>query len=53
MSTGSEHGFASLVDLKTGDIVWFNVIYVGAGELRDAKGATTAVAQLFANMPER
>ncbi|MCH8137069.1 MAG: hypothetical protein IIB77_13920, partial [Proteobacteria bacterium] len=39
VSTGSEHGFASLVDLKTGDIVWFNVVNAGVGELRDADSA--------------
>jgi hypothetical protein len=53
MSTGWEQGFASLVDLKTGDIVWFNVVHTSAGELRDEQGAGTVVANLFKNMPER
>ena len=48
---GAEMGFASLVDLKTGDIVWFNVVNVGSGELRDESGAVTAVRNLFSDMP--
>jgi hypothetical protein len=52
MSTGWEQGFASLVDLKTGDIVWFNIVYTSAGELREEQGARTIVATMFKNMPE-
>jgi len=51
VNTGSEHGFASLVDLKTGDIVWFNVVNAGVGELRDADSAATTVNALFKNIP--
>jgi hypothetical protein len=51
VGTGSEHGFASLVDLKTGDIVWFNVVVAGSGELRKEDGAATAVAKLFKDIP--
>ena len=51
VATGSEHGFASLVDLKTGDIVWFNVVNAGAGELRNKDGAATAVRTLFKDIP--
>jgi len=50
---GAEQGFASLVDLKTGDIVWFNMINAASGELRDEEGAKEIVAKLFENMPER
>ncbi len=53
MSTGWEQGFASLVDLKTGDIVWFNVVRTSAGELRDEQGAGTVVTNLFKDMPQR
>jgi hypothetical protein len=52
ISTGSEGGFASLVDLRTGDIVWFNQVIAGAGELRDEKGAQKTVDILFKDMPE-
>ena len=51
VSSGSEGGFASLVDLKTGDIVWFNVVTIGSGELRDKDGAAAAVATLFKDIP--
>jgi len=51
VSTGTEHGFASLVDLKTGDIVWFNVVNAGVGELRDADSAAKTVNALFKNIP--
>jgi hypothetical protein len=52
LETGSEAGFASLVDLDSGDIVWFNVVNAGSGELRDKAGAEAAVKTLFKNMPE-
>lgn len=51
IATGSEGGFASLVDLKTGEIVWFNVVGAGSGELRDEQGAAVAVQTLFKDIP--
>lgn len=39
IAIGSEHRFASLVYLKTGDIVWFNVVNAGAGERRNKDSA--------------
>ncbi len=52
VATGEgEHGFASLVDLKTGDIVWFNVVRAGKGELRNADDAARAVNDLFKDIP--
>ena len=52
VGTGAtEHGFASLVDLKTGDIVWFNVVTAGKGELRNADDAAIAVSTLFKDIP--
>lgn len=50
-SVGSEGGFASLVDLHSGDIVWFNVVNAGSGELRDENGAALAVDTLFRDIP--
>jgi hypothetical protein len=49
--TGSESGFASLVDLRDGEIVWFNVVNAGSGEMRDRNGAATAVKTLFKDIP--
>lgn len=51
VSTGGEYGFASLVDLRTGDVVWFNVVSAGSGELRDTAGAHAAVDMLFKDIP--
>jgi hypothetical protein len=51
VATGYEGGFASLVDLKTGNVVWFNTVTAGAGELREPGGAETAVAGLFKDIP--
>lgn len=51
MQTGSEHGFASLVDLRTGDVVWFNVVGAGSGEMRQEAGAAAAVNTLFKDIP--
>jgi hypothetical protein len=51
MNVGSESGFASLVDLNTGDVVWFNVVSAGSGELRKKEGAASAVNALFKDLP--
>ncbi len=51
VSTGSEQGFAALVDLDTGDIVWFNMVTAGTGELRDPAGAHATVEELFSDLP--
>lgn len=48
---GAEFGFASLVDLRSGDVVWFNVVNAGSGELREQSGAVTAVNTLFRDIP--
>ena len=48
---GSEHGFASLVDLRTGNVVWFNRVADGSGEMRQEDGATAAVKTLFSDIP--
>jgi hypothetical protein len=43
---GSQVGFASVVDLKTGDIVWFNRLVRTTGDLRTAEAATETVDAL-------
>jgi hypothetical protein len=50
LQTGSEQGFASLVDLRTGNIVWFNAINEVAGEMRQENGAHDAIDQLFSEV---
>jgi hypothetical protein len=52
VSRGQEFGFASLVDLQSGDIVWFNQVTAGVGELREKDGARATVEALFKNLPE-
>ena len=52
---GHQGGFASLVDLETGNIVWFNNVPLGRGEMSDADGARRLVDQLLGGltlMPE-
>jgi len=51
IATGGEVGFASLVDLRTGDIVWFNRVSTGVGELREKQGARATIDLLFKNLP--
>jgi hypothetical protein len=51
IAPGGEIGFASLVDLRTGDIVWFNKVSSGVGELREAESARQTVEALFKDMP--
>lgn len=48
---GFQLGFASLVDLETGDIIWFNRLARGYGDLRTPEPATEAVTQLLAEIP--
>jgi len=48
---GQQWGFASLVDLRTGDIVWFNRLVSPTGDLRKAEPAGDAVKSLLAELP--
>ena len=49
-SGGQQIVFASLADLKTGRIVWFNVLVSGSGDIRTADGAKEMVSKLLATM---
>ena len=49
--------YASLVDLKTGEVVWFNVVQAGSqvpgikfGDLRTPQGAAQMVERLLGRM---
>lgn len=48
---GMQLGFASLVDLQTGQIVWFNRLMSGVGDLRTPEAAEKAIQELLANNP--
>jgi hypothetical protein len=49
---GRTVAFTSLVDLQTGDIVWFNRVVKGTGDLRTADGAHDAAKELLAGIPK-
>jgi len=46
---GAQVGFASMVDLKTGDIVWFNRLARGRGDLRTPEAAAETVDALVSD----
>ena len=46
---GQQIGYASLVDLESGDILWFNYVSSGVGDLRDAGSA--AAEDLLDKLP--
>ena len=48
---GLQVGFASLVDLGSGDIVWFNRLVNPAGDLRTRDSAQKTVENLLADFP--
>jgi hypothetical protein len=48
---GQQVGYASLVDLKTGRVVWFNNILRASGDLREAEPAAESVEALLKTFP--
>jgi hypothetical protein len=48
---GMQLGFASLVDLQTGQIVWFNRLISPVGDLRTPEAAEKAIQELLVNIP--
>ena len=44
-------GYASLVDLKTGRVLWFNRLQRGSGDLREAEKAAETVDALLNEFP--
>lgn len=51
MSGGVQAGFASLVDLRDGRVVWFNTLVDQTGDLRDSEGAATTARLLLDGFP--
>jgi hypothetical protein len=51
MPGGSQVGFASLVDLKTGDIVWFNILFSETLDLREREPARKSIETLLEGIP--
>jgi hypothetical protein len=52
VSGGNQVAFASLVDLNTGDVSWFNFLFSEVGDIRTAEGAQDMVRRLLAGMYE-
>ena len=51
LSGGFQVGYASLVDLKTGKVLWFNQLLRASGDLREEEPARETVAALLKNFP--
>lgn len=51
ISGGIQVGYASLVDLQTGQVVWFNRLARGSGDLREAESARESIDALLAGFP--
>lgn len=48
---GQQLGVATLVDLRSGQVVWFNLMSNNSGDLRDAAGAEKTVRQMLDGLP--
>jgi len=51
VTSGEHHGFAGLVDLKTGDLLWLNADFAMGGDVRKPEGAQKRVSQLLEEFP--
>ena len=49
---GAQVPYASLVDLNTGRVVWFNVLRRASGDLREAAPAVETVQALLSGFPD-
>lgn len=48
---GAQLGVTTLVDLRTGQVVWFNFLAKQTGDLRDEQGATTTANYMLKGVP--
>jgi hypothetical protein len=51
VKSGEHVGYAGLVDLKTGDVLWMNVDAAMGGDVRELDGAQKRVGQLLEEFP--
>jgi hypothetical protein len=52
MPMGGQQAFASLVDLRTGNVIWFNVVTAAPGEdMREPDGAASVAERLMDEAP--
>jgi hypothetical protein len=48
---GTQVGVTTLVDLRTGQVVWFNYLARQTGDLRDEAGARKTVEDMLRGLP--
>ncbi len=53
VQAGVHIGYAGLVDLRNGNMVWFNADPAMGGDPREADGAAKRVSQLMSNFPKQ
>jgi hypothetical protein len=49
---GVQVGFSSLIDINTGEVVWFNHLARGHGDLRTPEGADETIGVLLSSFPK-
>ncbi len=49
---GMQIGVATLVDLRTGQVVWFNLMARQSGDLRSEEGTRATVGQMLKGLPQ-
>ena len=53
VSGGQHVAYVSLVELESGNIVWFNLLRGSKGDVREAEGAGKMIDAILAGMPSR
>lgn len=51
VKSGEHRGYAGLIDLKTGDVLWLNADEAMGGDVRTSEGAEKRVSQLLEEFP--
>ncbi|HWK83320.1 MAG TPA: hypothetical protein VNS61_06240, partial [Caldimonas sp.] len=49
---GTQTGYASLVDLQTGRVLWFNRLARARGDLREGEAAAESIDSLLSGFPK-
>ena len=52
LQCGIQSGYAALVDLKTGDVAWFNFLARGGGDIRTEQPAHETITTLLTDFPK-
>lgn len=52
VANGQQIGFASLVDLNTGEVTWFNRLFSTTGDLRTLESAEKTISTLLDGLPQ-